>query len=127
MRIELDFSDTCLIYPGGTLDFYGQASLGTPATVPCLYVQRTAYQHGSSQDSIVGTPVLALPADDTFVLEHSYRLEEMVVEVNPFGASSSSQYFKITKVTPARDVLLGDEVQHVECELAKIEVAANVS
>jgi hypothetical protein len=119
--MKLDFPDTCLIYPNGPLSISGRSSLGEPATVPCLYVQTTAYQHGSSQDAIVGTPVLALPPDDVFVLAHSYRLEEMVVEVNPFTGAAAGQRFKIASVTVARDVLLANEVQHIECELKKIE------
>lgn len=123
---DLDFPETCVIYPT-TVDSYGQTVLGTPATVPCMYEQTTAYQHGSSQDAVVGTPRLALPADNAFLQAHAYRLEEMVVEVNPFGGSATAQRFKITSVTPARDVLLSNEVHHVECELKKVETEANVS
>lgn len=119
--MKLDFPDTCLIYPNGPLSISGRSALGEPTTVPCLYVQVTAYQHASSQDAITGTSVLALPPDDPFVLEHADRLEEMVVEVNPFNGVAAGQRFKIEKATPARDVLLGNEVQHIECELKKIE------
>jgi hypothetical protein len=126
MNEELIFEDTCLIYPT-TVDGYGHDVLGTPITVPCMYVQTTAYQHSSSQDAIVGTQRLALPAFDSFVLSQGYRLEGLVVEVNPFDGSGSAQRFKITSVTPARDILLGNEVHHVECDLKKIETEAYVS
>jgi hypothetical protein len=123
---DLDFPETCRIYPT-TVDAYGKDVLGEPATVPCMYGQTTGYQHGSSQDAIVGTPWLALPGDDSFVQDHAFRLEEMIVEINPFGGSATSQRFKITSVTPARDVLLNNELKHVECELKKIETQADVS
>lgn len=123
---DLNFLETCKIYPT-TVDAYGKPVLGTPATVPCMYEQTIAYQHSGSQDAVVGIPRLALPADNTFVLAHAYRLEEMVVEVNPFGASATAQRFKVTSVTPARDVLFGNEVHHVECDLKKIETEAYVS
>lgn len=122
---DLDFPETCLIYPT-TVDSYGQTILGNPVTVPCMYLQTTAYQHGNSQDAVVGTPRIALPGDDDFLIANNYRLEEMVIEINPFGASAASQRFKVTSVTPARDVLLDNEVRHVECDLKKIE-AVNVS
>jgi hypothetical protein len=120
--LQLDFQETCLIYPT-TPNAYGQPVLGTPATVPCMYEQTTAYQHGSSQDAVTGAPRLVLPHDDDFVLAHAYRLEEMVVEVNPFGGSGVAQRFKIASVTPGRDLLLGNEVRHVECDLKKVEAA----
>lgn len=123
---SLNFPDTCRIYPT-TPDDYGQPIPGTPTTVPCLYEQTTAYQHSSSQDAITGTPRLVLPADDEFVQTNAYRLEEMIAEINPFGGPALAQQFKIVSVTPGRDVLLGNEVTHVECELKKIGTAPNVS
>lgn len=124
--LDLTFPETCRIYPT-TVDEYGQMVLGTPATVPCMYEQTTAYQHSGFQDAIVGTPRLALPPDDAFLQEHAYRLEEMVVEINPFGASATAQRFKIASVTPARDILLGNQVGHLECELKKIATESDVS
>lgn len=123
---ELVFQETCQIYPT-TVDEYGKDVLGTPAAVACMYEQNTAYQHSNSQDAVVGVPRLVLSADDAFVQEHAYRLEEMIVQVNPFGGSSTAQRFKIVSITPGRDLLLGNEVRHVECELKKIETAADVS
>lgn len=122
---DLDFPESCLIYSTTVTD-YGQTVLGDPVTVPCMYLQTTAYQHSSSQDAIVGTPRIALPGDDPFVIANAYRLEEMVVEINPFGASAATQRFKVTSVTPVRDVLLDNEVRHVECDLKKVETAAYV-
>lgn len=123
---DLVFPETCLIYQT-TVNSYGQTVLGEPVTVPCMYLQTTAYQHSGSQDAVVGTPRIALPGDDTFLVAQSFRLEEMVIEINPFGASAAAQRFKVVSVTPARDVLLDNEVRHVECDLKKIETAANVS
>lgn len=126
MNDDLIFRDTCQIY-APTPDDYGTPQLGTGTTVPCMFVQTTAYQHGASRDAITGISRLVLPGQNTFVLDHAYRLEEMVVEVNPFGAANSAQLFKITSVTPARDLLLFNEVHHVECDLKKIEISSYVS
>lgn len=123
---DLTFPETCRIYPT-TVDEYGQTQLGTAVTVPCMYEQTTAYQHGNFQDAIVGTPRLALPADDVFLQDHAYRLEEMIVEINPFGGSATAQRFKITSVTPARDILLNNQVGHVECDLKKVSTEGDVS
>lgn len=119
---DLAFPETCIIYET-TVDNYGKTVLGTPHTVECMYLQTIGYQHGNSQDSLVGTPRLALPGDDAFLVASNFRIEEMIVEANPFGASAAAQRFKIVSVTPARDVLLDNEVRHVECELKKVEAS----
>lgn len=123
---ELVYRDTCDIYDP-TRDEYGTPQFGAATQLPCLYVQTTAYQHGAGQDAITGTSRIVLPGQHPFVTGHSYRLEEMIVNVNPFGADASAQLFKIVNVTVARDVLLYDQVHHVECDLKKIEGSAYVS
>lgn len=124
--IELDYRDTATFYTA-TVDGYGQATLTDPVDVPSIYEQTTGYQHVNSQDAVVGTPRLLLPADDAFVVAHAQRLEGLIVDVNPFGGDGPRQRFKVARVTPGRDVLLGNELQHVECELNKIETESYVS
>jgi len=126
MNEDLIFRDTCDIY-APTVDEYGTEQLGSPTSVPCLYVQTTAYAHGASRDEIVGVSKLVLPGSHQFLTAHAYRLEEMIVQVNPFGNIGAAQTFKITSVTPVRDLLLFNTVHHVECELKKVELAAYVS
>lgn len=118
----LEFKDVCTFYPVAGLTSDGRASLGDGVPVPCMFEQTTAYQHTNSQDAIVGVPRLILPADDPFVLARAYRLEELVVEVNLWGGTAGMQRFKVDSVTPGRDLLLGNEVTHVECDLVKVEV-----
>lgn len=120
--MELDFKDTCTFYPVTGVTSDGRAELGEGVEVPCLFEQTTAYQHVNSQDAIVGGPRLALPGNDPFVVSKAYRLEELVVEVNPWGGTDTAQRFKVASVTPAKDLLLDDLVRHVECELIKVEV-----
>lgn len=121
---ELEFKDVCTFYPIDGLTTDGRAVQGDPVEVPCLFEQTTAYQHTNSQDAIVGGPRLVLPGDNAFVLAQAYRLEELVVDVNPWGGVSAMQRFKVTSVTPGKDLLLGNEVSHVECELQKVEVVS---
>lgn len=117
----LDYRDTCTFYAPAGLTSDGRVSRGEGTDVPCMFEQTTAYQHINSQDAIVGGPRLLVPADDSFVRGRAYRLEGLVVEVNPWGSDGAAQRFKVTTVTPARDLLLGNEVTHVECELQKVE------
>lgn len=126
MNDDLVYRDTCTIYEV-TPDDYGSPQLGDPTTVSCLFVQTTAYQHSANRDTITGISRLVLPGQDPFVTAHSYRLEEMVVEVNPFGDTDAAQMFKITSVTPVRDLLLFNTVHHVECDLKKVQTGAYVS
>jgi hypothetical protein len=124
--IALDFKDEALIYPvrkGG----YGNDIPQAPVTVPALYEQTTGFEHANNQDAISSSSRLYLPGTDSFVLEHGERLEGMVVQINPFGTAGSEQYFRLTSVTPIRDILLGNQLQHVECELEKIDWSGYVS
>lgn len=116
--IRLDFKDQAEIYDVRT-NAYGGDVLGEPTTVLALYEQTTGYSHGGNQDSTTAASRLYLPGDDAFVLAHAERLEGMIVKINPFGAPGSQQYFRIASVTPIRDILLGNVLQHVECDLAK--------
>jgi hypothetical protein len=126
MNDELIYRDTCQIYET-TPDEYGTPQLGTAYTLACLFVPTTAYSHGASRDTIGGTSRMVVPPNDPFVLAHAYRLEEMVVEYNPFGAANNVQLFKITSVTPVKDLLLYDQVRNVECALKKVEISQYVS
>lgn len=124
---DLDFKDTCLFYPT-TIDDYGKEVLGTAeGPVPCIYEQTTGYQHGGSQDAIVSSSRLALPATNSYLEMLAYRLENQIVEINVFGGSADAQRFKVISVTPARDLLLGNETHHLECQLKKIEASSSVS
>lgn len=116
---DLCFNETVLIYPIRR-DRYGTEVYQTPVEVPAIYVQSTGFAHSGNQDAITAGPSLYLPGDDDFVTAKGYRLEGMVVEVNPFDAPAHQQHFRITEVTPARDVLLDNRVRHVECALTKV-------
>lgn len=126
MSDDLIYRDTCEIYNTAP-DIDGTPQLGTGTIVCCLFVQTTAYSHGASRDSIGGVSRLVLPPYDPFVVGNAYRLEEMVVLLNPFGAANNAQLFKITSVTPVRDLLLYDQVHHVECALKKVSISQYVS
>lgn len=89
--------------------------------VPAIYEQATGFAHGDHQDAVTSGSRLFLPADHSFVTTNGYRLEGMVAQVNLFGFDGTEQYFRITSVTPIRDTLLCNEVQHVECSLEKLE------
>lgn len=124
--IRLEFKDEALIYVVRKSG-YGNDVPMAPATVPALYEQTTGHEHGANQDATTAGSRLYLPGDDNFVTEHAERLEGMIVQINPYGAMTSEQYFRINSVTPVRDILLGNQLQHVECDLAKVEEFSYVS
>lgn len=123
--IALDFKDSVVIYPVRK-DGYGNDVADTGVTVPALYEQTTGYEHANNRDAVSGVSRLYLPANNEFVLARAQRLEGMVVKVNLFGGESVQQLFRIVSVTPVRDILLGNDLQHVECELRKIAGVSNV-
>ena len=124
--IKLDFKDQALIYAVRKTG-YGNDIPEAPAVVPALYEQTTGHEHASNQDAVSAASRLYLPGDDPFVLAHGERLEGMIVQINPFGAVASQQYFRLGSITPVRDILLGNQLQHVECDLSKVEDFSYVS
>lgn len=112
------FQDSCTLY-SVTTDKWGNDVPDNSAVMPCTFVQRTDIVHANFRDTITADSFLYLPVND-FTSDNFYRLEGMRTIVNPFGNSDSQQYFKITSVTAARDVLLDNQVEHIECGLAKI-------
>lgn len=122
--VQLCFKDTVNIFKVRK-DEYGNDVPQSAVAVPALYEQVTGFEHGNNRDSVSSASRLYLPGDDEFVVENGQRLEGMVVQINPFGAEGSEQYFRISNVTPVRDILLCNEVQHVECDLRKVEGFSN--
>lgn len=118
MYPALNFNECVTIYELTTND-YGKDVLGDDTEVKALYEQVTGFGHGGFQDSINGTSRIYLDGDNKFVLENAYRLEGMIIMINPFDGSDAKQYFRIVNVTVARDILRKNKVRHVECELAK--------
>lgn len=116
---DLCFNETVLIYPTRRSN-YGDEVYEEPVEVPAIYVQSTSYSHSGNQDAITAGPLLYMPGDDEFVVAKGFRLEGMVVAVNPFGAAEHQQHFRITDVEPVRDILLDNRVRHVECALSKV-------
>lgn len=131
--MSLDFKDTVTLY-SVRKNTYGGDVLDEGTEVPALVIQTTAFSRGSRADVIgagAGTQakgtMLYLPPDDEFVVTHDQRLEGMVAQVDIYDGVSAQQFYRITGVTPVRDILLDNEVQHVEVELSKIEGFSYVS
>jgi hypothetical protein len=118
MYPELSYNETVTIF-NPTSDNYGKDVLGNGTALKCVFEQTTGFQHGGHQDSIVGVSRIYLDPNSNFVIDNGYRLEGMIVKINPFGADAASQYFRIISVTAGRDVLQNNKVRHVECELSK--------
>lgn len=116
---DLCFNETVSIY-AVRRSAYGDEEHEEPVEVPAIYVQSTGYAHAGNQDAVTGAPTLYLPGDDDFVVSKGFRLEGMIVAVNPFNAPEHQQHFRIIDVEPVRDILLDNRVRHVECVLSKV-------
>lgn len=119
MYPTLKFKDRVTVYTV-TPDDYGKDVPGEGEVMLGLYVQNTTFLHTNNQDGVSGTSRLYLPANTNFMKDNHYRLEGMLVKVNPFGEDAAYQYFRIIDVIPARDILNRNRVRHVECELQKV-------
>jgi hypothetical protein len=116
----LNFRDTIKLYRLRK-DGYGDDSPEEAVELNGMYEQVTGYEHASNRDGINAASRLYLPANNDFLLEVGYRLEGMKVQINPYDAAGAQQFFRISTVTPVRDILLCNQVQHVECDLVKVE------
>lgn len=118
MYPTLNFNETVTIYPV-THNDYGKDVLGDGEEMLGMFEQTTGFEHSNNQDAVTGTSRVYLPPDNDFIIDHHYRLEGMVIKVNPFDAEDADQYFRIVSVTPGRDILRSNKVRHIECELSK--------
>ncbi len=123
MAPNLEYRDVVTIYQT-VKNAYGTDSL--PSSGDVLYslkgmlVQVMNFGHSNYQDGISAATILHLPPDDPFLLERGFRIEGLIVKVDPYGAPADSQYFRLGPVNVARDVLLNNEVHNVECALTKV-------
>lgn len=124
--MELEYNDTAWIYPR-TVGDYGEYIPGTAVEVACKFIQRVGESHGAFQDSVTSASRIYLPADTDLFTDEGYRLEGLIVKVNPFDAEGAEQFFQITNVVPARDVLLDNQIRHVECDLEKVTPPTGIS
>ncbi len=118
MYPELRFNEFVTIY-SVTPDEYGKDVLGEGQIVSALFEQTTGYSHARNQDAVGSGSRVYLQADSCPLVTEYYRLEGMILKANPFGAPEADQYFRISRVTAARDILNNNLVRHVECELDK--------
>lgn len=116
--IGLDYLDTIyLVDP--VLDEYGNEKIGQVETVPALFIQNTGWSHQNNQDAIDSSGEIYIDPTHWFVEENAYRLEELLVIANPFGASNADSWYRIIDVTVGQDKLLGNEIDNVRLELKK--------
>lgn len=116
--IGLDYKDTVsLVDP--VIDEYGAEKIGRIETVPALFIQRTGWSHQNNQDAIDSDAEIYIDINDEFVADNYYRLEEMLVIANPFGASNSDSWYRIIGVTVGQDKLLGNDIDNVRLDLKK--------
>jgi hypothetical protein len=121
MAPRLPFRDTVTFYDT-TKNTYGTdvATECQVATMGGLFVQVLSNSHTANQDAITSQSSVHLPPDNAYILANYVRLEGMVVSISLFEAPDVVQFFRITSCTIARDVLLGNRLQHIECILKKI-------
>lgn len=124
----MDYKDEVRFYETASGN-YGQDVLGDPLNrevIRGLLVQRTGFANNRF-DTATADNQLFLPGDDEWLADNYLRLEGMVVSVSPFGADHTEQLFRVTRVVPARDLLLDAQVQHLELELTLLAEVEGVS
>lgn len=104
------------VYSGG----YGASKLvETSGEVDCLFSQSTGYGHSSNQDYIDSDAICYPNPQNAFLLANNYRLEGMYVLAPFFDVSNEYGWYKVTKVTINKDLLIENKVGNIELELKK--------
>lgn len=124
--IGLDYKDTIyLVDP--VIDSYGAEKIGQVESIPALYIQNTGWSHQANQDSIQSNGEIYIDPEHWFVIENAYRLEELLVIANPFGAGNPDSWYRIIDVTVAQDKLLTNQIDNIRLELKKTSELPYVS
>jgi len=87
----------------------------------------TGYTHSDHQDAITSDAIAFIDPSNSNVISNFYRLEEMLVIANLFGASEAQSWFKIESVVVARDTLLCNNIDNVQLNLKKVRPVGGIS
>lgn len=118
--MRMPFSDTVTLYEVTYSEDYAKPTLSDGTSVAAAFEQTTGWQHADFQDAVTADARIYLDPDNTFLTSRAYRIEGLILKANLFTGTDRDQYFEITSAAVIRDTLLGNDVQHVECDLKKV-------
>jgi hypothetical protein len=112
--IELNWNEKVTVHDQTSGDAYGGDVLDSGHECDAVVEYGVRFSHGNHQDASQSSTRIYLKSNN-WIVSKNYRLEGMIVKVNPFADSDAQEYYRITDCTAGRDVLLNNEIQHVEC------------
>jgi hypothetical protein len=122
----IDYKDTITLVTT-TVDSYGAEVVDSEYEVNAIVEMATGYTHSDYQDAITSDAIAFLDPTNSDVIANFYRLEEMLVIANLFGASEAQSWFKIENVVVARDTLLCNTINNVQVNLKKVRPVGGIS
>lgn len=112
------------VYSGG----YGASKLvESSGEVNCLFSQSTGYGHSNNQDFINSDAICYPDPENQFLIDNNYRLEGMYILAPFFDVDNEYGWYKVTKVTVNRDLLIENKVGNIELALKKTSKLGMVS
>lgn len=122
----LDYKDTVtLVFV--TTDDYGQTVPDEEVEVRGLVVLDTGHSHSANQEAITSDAQVYLDPSDENVIAQHYRLEEAYMRLGLFGTPAADDWYQVSRVDIARDILLGNQIDNVTLSLRKVGDMAYVS
>jgi hypothetical protein len=108
-------------------DGYGTEHITESAEVECAFEQHTGYSHANHQDAVGSDAVAVVNPLNSFIVDHSNRLEEMLVMAPLYGASDSETWYKVLSVEVGTDHQLTDQIDNIVINLKKTVEVPSVS
>ena len=102
-----------------TTDGYGSDVLDDQAEINAAIDMNTGHLQAANQEAVTSDAIAVISPDDQFVADNFYRLEEMFVVMDLYDTPDQRAWFKVTKASLARDLLLGNNIDHIELQLKK--------
>ena len=110
-----------------TFDGYGDNTVTVLTEVKSLFIQRTAVEHTSNEDTVQSDAVVYLDPKNQVVLDNAYRLEGMYIIAQPFSQTQEESWYRIIAVNVGQRKLLDNVVDNIHCALDKVAGLAYVS
>lgn len=111
--------DTCTLIELVS-DGFGDKSVDEIASVDCLFLQNSGKSHSGNVDIAESDAHIYLDIDNPAVKGRGYRLEGMLIQINPFGADVNETYYEIKKVVVGQRKLTTNTVDNVHAFLQKV-------
>ncbi len=99
---------------------YGDKSVEEITTVACLFLQNSGKSHSGNVDIANSDAHIYLDIDNPVITERGYKIEGLLIHINPFGADTDETYYEITKVVVGQRKLTTNTVDNVHAFLNKV-------